>query len=83
MSDSITRHITPNAVIILMEARVGLSFQQGQSWADNATNELVEMGLVEVFESTVIGVTPRGSMYVDMLISTPLPVKDWVDPRKV
>lgn len=54
----------------------GLSVGEGPSEARDAHAELEGDGLVVGYE-----VTDRGRAYIAMILETPLPVQQWVDPR--
>lgn len=69
----------PLCIITLMVAH-------GQGTVDNqrAYEALENSGLVEPWPGRegYVTTTEKGKKFIDMIMATPLPVNEWVDPRK-
>lgn len=48
-----------------------------------AVKDLATAGLVMKTNGARWTVTDKGTRWLNMLLTTPLPVQEWVDPRKV
>lgn len=70
--------MTANEIVVLMHAHSGipLGAENDAKWTRSARAQLILHGLLQ--EDTI---TDRGCAYIRMLLATPLPAQQWVDPR--